>query len=157
MNEKIAAAARTFEDVITNARSSVADLTKVQKDQMEKAAEQLLKGYGELSSLAKGNVDAVVASGNIVAKGAEEVGQQVAAFTQASLQKQAEAGKALLGLTSFQDLMAFQSAFVKSSFENFVSEATRLQELSVKVTNEALAPINARVNANISVLTKAVA
>lgn len=156
MNEKIAAAARTFEDVISNAKTNVAGLGKVQKDQMEKAAGQFLKGYEDLASLAKGNVDAVVASGNIVAKGAEEAGQQVAAFTQASLQKQAEAGKALLGITSFQDLIAFQSAFLKSSAENLVREATRFQELSAKITSEAIAPINARVNANLSVLAKAV-
>ena len=154
---KITAATKTIEDAVAQAKQNLEGLVKAQQEQLEKAQAQLLKSYDDLAALSKLNVDAVVQSGTIVAKGAEEAGKQVAAFTQASMEKNVAAGKALLGIKSVRELIDFQNAFVKQSFDALVAETTKLQELSVKVTSDAIAPLSARVNATVNTFAKPVA
>ncbi|WP_448207680.1 phasin family protein [Azospirillum sp. sgz302134] len=154
MSDKFAAASKTIEDAIAAAKQNVEGLTKAQQEQFEKASAQIMKTFDELSKLTKGNVDAVVKSGTIVAKGAEEAGKQVAAYTQSSLEKSVANGKSLLAVKTIQELIELQTSFAKASFEAFVAESAKLQELSVKIANEALSPINERVNLTVETLSK---
>ncbi len=157
MTDKIIAATKAFEDVVAQTKQNLEGYVKTQQEQFEKASSQLLKSYEELTTLSKGNVDAFVASGTVVAKGAEIAGKQVAAFTQASLEKNVAAGKAVLAVKSIRELIDLQNSYFKSTLDALVAEGTKLQELSVQVTNDALAPISARVNATVQKLTKPVA
>jgi phasin family protein len=154
MTDKFAAATKTFEDAVVAAKQNVDGLVKAQQEQFEKASTQLLKGFDELTAIAKGNVDAVVKSGTIVAKGAEEAGKQVAAYTQSSLEKGAATGKALLAVKTVQELVELQNSFAKASLENFVKESAKLQELSLKIAKDAFAPINDRVTVTVDALSK---
>ncbi|PWC75543.1 phasin family protein [Azospirillum sp. TSH64] len=154
MSDQIAAVTKSVEDAIATAKQNLEGLVKAQQEQIEKASAKVLKGYDELTVLTKENVDALVKSGTVVAKGAEEAGKQVAAFTQSSLEKSVSNAKAVLAVKTIQELVELQSAFTKASLDAFVSESTKLQELTVKVANEALAPLNARVNATVEVLSK---
>jgi len=157
MSDKFAAATKTIEDAVSTAKLNLEGLVKAQQEQVEKASAKILKSYDDLSTLTKGNVDAVVKSGTIVAKGAEEAGKQVAAFTQSSLEKNVSTGKALLAVKTIQELIALQNAYTKASFDAFVAESAKLQELSVKIANEALAPLSERVNLTVGKLAKPVA
>lgn len=154
MSDQIAAVTKSVEDAIATAKQNLEGLAKAQQEQIEKASAKVLKSYDELTVLTKENVDALVKSGTVVAKGAEEAGKQVAAFTQSSLEKSVSNAKALLAVKTIQELVELQKAFTKASLDAFVSESTKLQELTVKVANEALAPLNARVNATVEVLSK---
>lgn len=165
MNSKIKVdAVKTLEDVAAQAKETVEEMMKASqeqvtrqfeqtmtmtKDQVEKASQQILKSYDEMTAFNKQNVDAVIQSGTIVAKGVENLGKAVASFTQSSIEQSVATGKALLTVKSVRDLVDLQSAFAKSAFDTFMAESTRMSEMSVKVANEALAPINARVNATV--------
>lgn len=157
MNDKIAAAQKVFGDVVTQAKQNLEGYAKSQQEQMEKASAQLLKNYEELNALTKGNVDAVVQSSTIVAKGAEQAGKQVAAYAQSSLEKSVAATKAAFAVKSIRELIDLQNAYAKQSFDALVAETSKLQELSVKVTNDALAPLSARVNVAVEKLGKPLA
>ena len=157
MTDKFAAAQKVFEDVVGQAKQNLEGYAKTQQEQIQKASAQLLKSYEELNALAKGNVEAVVQSGTIVAKGAEEAGKQVAAFTQASLEQSLAIGKSALAVKSIRELVDLQNSYLKSSLDALVAESTKLQQLSIKVTNEALAPLNARVNVAVEKLGKPLA
>lgn len=157
MNDKFAAASKAMEDVVSQFKKNLEGLVKNQQEQFEKASAQIMKRYDDLTALTKENVDAVVQSGSIVAKGAEEAGKQVAAFTQSSMEKNVATGKAMLAVKTVHELMELQTAFVKQTMEAVVAESNKLQELSVKVTNDALAPLSARVNATVETLAKPIA
>ncbi|PWC84040.1 hypothetical protein TSH100_19490 [Azospirillum sp. TSH100] len=154
MSDQITAVTKSVEDAIATAKQNLEGLVKAQQEQIEKASAQVLKNYDELTVLTKENVDALVKSGTVVAKGAEEAGKQVAAFTQSSLEKGVSNAKALLAVKTIQELVELQNAYAKASIDALVSESTKLQELTVKIANEALAPLNARVNATVEVLAK---
>lgn len=157
MTDNFVAASKAIEEAIATAKTNLEGVLKAQKDQFEKASAQLLKSYEEVSALTKENVDAVVTSGTIVAKGAEEAGKQVAAFTQSSAETAVANGKALLAVKTVNELVDLQNVFFKKSLETFIAETTKIQELSVKIANEALAPISARVNAAVEKFSKPVA
>ncbi len=165
-------ATKSFESVAVQAKESYEGFVKAgqeqaakafeqtasaTKEQVEKASAQFLKGYEEIQAFSKGNVDALVQSGAIAAKGAEDLGREVVAYVQASFDKSVTTGKALLTAKSLKEVIDLQTDFVKSSLESFASEATRLQDLSTRVTNEAIAPLNARVNAAVETLSKPLA
>jgi phasin family protein len=156
MTENFVAASKAIEDTIATAKQNLEGVLNAQKEQFEKASAQLLKTYEEVTAVTKDNVDAVVTSGTVVAKGAEEAGKQVAAFTQSSAETAVANGKALLAVKTVNELVELQNTFFKQGLETFVAEATKLQELSVKIANDAVAPINARVSAAVEKLSKPV-
>ena len=121
----------------------------VAKEQFEKTAAQLLKSYEDLQATGKANVEALIASSTIAAKGAEDLGREVVAYGQSALDKSITTGKALLAAKTLQEVVELQNDFLKSSFDAMLAETSRLQELTTKVTNEALAPLNARVTATV--------
>lgn len=155
MSDKFAAAAKSMEDAVAQAKTQIEGLVKAQQEQFEKASAQVLKSYDEMTALAKENVDAVVQSGTIVAKGAEQAGKQVAAFTQSSFEKSVASSKALFAVKSLNELIELQSAYAKQTLDTIVAESTKLQELSLKITTDAIAPINARVNATVNATVSA--
>lgn len=124
------------------------------KEQVEKASAQLLKGYEDATAFGKGNVDAVIQSGTILARGAEELGKELVAFAQASFDKQLATSKAFFAARSIHELVDLQNALLKAQMDGLVAESTKLQAMSVKMTNEALAPLSARVDAAVARLSK---
>ncbi|HRJ60016.1 MAG TPA: TIGR01841 family phasin [Azospirillaceae bacterium] len=156
MSDKFAAASKAIEDAVAVAKKNLEGALSAQKEQFEKATSQILKSYEDVAVAAKENVVAVVASSTIVAKGAEEAGKQVAAFTQSSAETAVANGKAALAVKTINELFELQTSFFKTSVENFIAESSKLQELTVKIANDAAAPISARVNATVEKLVKPV-
>ena len=157
--EDVAAQAKDHFEVIVKAGQEQASKTFEQtvaatKEQVEKASAQLLKGYEEYTAFSKANLDALVKSGTVAAKGAEDLNKELLAFARASFDKSVAAGRALLSAKSINEVVELQNSYAKQSFDSFVAEATKLQELSVKVANEAFAPLNARVNAAVEKFAK---
>lgn len=156
MSDKFAAASKAIEEAVAVAKKNLEGALSAQKEQFEKATTQILKSYEDVAVAAKENVDAVVASSTIVAKGAEVAGKQVAAFTQSSAETAVANGKAALAVKTINELFELQTSFFKTSVENFIAESSKLQELTVKIANDAAAPISARVNAAVEKLVKPV-
>ncbi len=127
------------------------------RQQFEKASVSAFKAYEEFSKFQKDNYDACVAATGIFAKGAENVGKTWMGLTQEAMEEAAQTAKALLGAKTLREAVDLQSGFAKANFDKFVAEGTKLSELTVKVANEAFAPLNARVNVAVEKLLKPVA
>jgi len=127
------------------------------KAQIEKAATQFVKNYEAYTAFAKGNVDAVVQSGTVAVKGLEDLNKVAIAYGQSSLHNSVAASKAALGAKSLRELTELQTSFTKSSLETAVAETTKLSQLSVKVTKDAIAPLTARVNVAVEQFSKPLA
>lgn len=139
-------AAKTFEQT-----------TSAAKEQVEKLSAQLLKLSADLQALNKGNVEALIQSSSIASEGAGELTREMTAYAQASFDKSVSTGKALLAAKSLKEVIDLQNDYVKTSFDAFAAEATRLQDLTTRVTSAAFAPLNARLNATVETLTKPLA
>jgi len=126
-------------------------------DQFEKAGGTMFKGFDDVAAFGKDNIDAVVTAGNIATKGWQDLGAAWFAFAKGTADNGVANMQALMAVKTPQELVNIQSSFAKSTFDSMVTESSKLSEMGVKVTNDALAPINARVNATVEKLSKPLA
>jgi phasin family protein len=111
--------------------------------------------FDKITEYHKANYDALMKSHAALVAGFEQISKEVVTLTQASLESAAAATKAALAVKTLADLMSLQADYGKTSFEKLVADSTKLGELGVKVANEAIAPVSARVNETVAFVRKA--
>lgn len=124
------------------------------KETFSKFAGQNFKTVDEVAAFGKANLDAYLKAGSTLAKGFEEMTRAVAAYGQVNVSTTVDATKALFGAKTIHDVANLQNDFAKKAFDSLVTETTKLGELSVRVANEAIEPLNARVSAVIETYAK---
>src|SRR3546814_845181 len=129
----VAAGKQTVEEVMRTSTRNYEQAVSTTKEQVEKASAAMLRGYDDLATFNKQNVDAFVQAGNIWAKGAEELGKAYFSFAQASAEKNAEAAKSLLAAKSLKDVVDVQADYARTSFDTLVAEGTRINEMTIKI------------------------
>jgi len=98
----------------------------------------------EVTELTKGNVEALVASTKIAAKGVETLGQDVAELGRKSFEDASAALKGFADVKSPTDLFRLQSDFARSQFDMIVAESSKLSETMIKVAGQVAEPITGR-------------
>jgi phasin family protein len=76
----------------------------------------------------------------------QDIGKQMAASAQSSFDETLSTFKALSSVKSFKDAFDLQSNFARSALEKTLAESGRLTDASVKLTEQTLAPITARMS-----------
>jgi phasin family protein len=136
------------------AQKGMEQAIQLTKDHVEKASTAFFKGYDEFSVYSKGNVEAAVRAGSIYARGMEDLSKTLMSITQAQLEASVGAAKALMGCSSLQQMVDLQTDLARTHFDKFVADGSKLSEISLKVANEVLEPIQARVNVAVEKFTK---
>lgn len=113
-------------------------------EQVTKQAETFFKAAEEAAEFGRGNLEAVTKSAQLMAVGFQDLGKQVFAVTQALTDHAMESAKALAAVKSLKEAADIQAAFAKASMERSMSEATKLQEATMKIAEQAYAPLTAR-------------
>jgi phasin family protein len=114
-----------------------------------------MKTAEELVAFNQGNIEAMMQSGQIWATGVQDLSKHIAAAAQASLDESISAFKALSGVKSLKDAFELQSSFARSALEKSLAESGKLTDASFKLTEQALAPITARVTVAVEKFAKA--
>lgn len=124
------------------------------KDQMDKVNEFAHQNYGDLAGFNKETLDAVMASSNVVAKGVEDMGQEIASYAQQAAEKNIAAAQKLFAVRNVQDAMDLQAEWAKMAFDGFVAESAKLQDMSMQVGTKASEPLSKQVNAAVEKFAK---
>jgi phasin family protein len=98
----------------------------------------------ELTELTKGNVEAIVASSKLAAKGVETLGQEVAEFGRKSFEEASAAVRSFAEVKSPTDLFRLQSEFARTQFDSLVAESSKMSEAMIKLAGEVFEPITSR-------------
>ncbi|HET9640917.1 MAG TPA: phasin family protein [Allosphingosinicella sp.] len=98
----------------------------------------------EMTELSKGNVEAMVASTKVVAKGLETVGQEVAEYSRKSFEGASAALKSFTEVKSATDFFRLQSEFARTQFDGFVAESSKLSETMIKLAGDVAEPLASR-------------
>ncbi len=120
-----------------------------------KGMDTLMKSTEDFIAFGQGNVEAFVKASQIWAAGVQDLTKQVAAGAQANLDETMNAFKALSGAKTLKDAIDLQTGFARSTFEKSISESGKLTDASLKLAEQALAPITARVTAAMGGFAKA--
>jgi phasin family protein len=98
----------------------------------------------ELTELQKGNIEAVVASTKVAAKGLETIGQEVAEYSRKSFEDASAALKGFAEVKSATDFFRLQSDFARTQFDSLVAESSRLSETMLKLAGDVAQPLTNR-------------
>lgn len=112
----------------------------------KEGVERVMKTTEELVAFNQGNYEAVVKSGQIWVAGVQDLSRQFAATAQASFEQGLANLKALASVKSFKEAVDLQSTLARSAIEKTLADSSKLTDASLKLTEQTLAPITARVS-----------
>jgi phasin family protein len=127
---------------------STAKKTKAATTEAPKALETSIEaGIESATAYSQDNLEAIVESSRIATKAAESLNAEIAAYSKKSYEDSMTAAKELTACKSVSDFVEKQAEIGKASIEDFVTGATRLNEMYAAAAKEVFAPLNARFTA----------
>src|SRR5215470_14016394 len=100
----------------------------------------MLKNFEEIQKLGKDNVDVAMKQFGSVSKGWQAIATEVADYSKKSFEDGSAALEKLFGAKTLEKAIEVQSEYVKTAYEGFVAEATKLGELYTDLAKESYKP-----------------
>jgi phasin family protein len=141
MNDVIETGKKFAEETKVKLETADADFNEKAKASVEKST----KAIEELSDIAKGNVEALVESGKIAAKGIETLGQDAVDYSRKSFEKATASFKSFSTVKTPTEFFQLQSQLFSSSFDELTKEAAKSSEALIKLAGDVAQPLTARV------------
>jgi hypothetical protein len=100
----------------------------------------MIKNLDEVQKLGKDNVEATMKSFGATSKALQAIAAEVTNYSKKSFEDGTAALERLLGAKTLEKAIEVQSEYVKTSYEGFVTQATKLGELYADLAKEAYKP-----------------
>ena len=101
----------------------------------------MLKNFEDIQKLGKDNVDVALKQFGTVSKGWQAIATEFADYSKKSFEEGSAALEKLLGAKSLEKAIEVQSDYVKTAYEGFVAETTKLGELYTDLAKESYKPL----------------
>ena len=98
----------------------------------------------EINKLGKDSMELAMNSFGAWSKTAQAIAAEVADYSKKSVEGSAAHWEKLIGTKSLEKAMEVQTEYLKSSYEGFVAEATKLGELYADLAKEAYKPFESQ-------------
>lgn len=131
---------QTF-DFTTAFQTAFSDLQGKAKTAYEKGT----VAFSEANEFAKGNVEAIVESGKILASGLQELGSTAVADSRSAFEGLTSDVKTLAAVKSPTEFFQIQSALLRKHFDSVVAQTSKSTEAMLKLANDSIAPLSNRV------------
>ena len=105
----------------------------------------MLKNFEDVQKYGKDNMDATMKAWGQMSKSVQAIAAEAADYSKKSFEEGSATLEKLLGAKSIDKAMEVQSDYVKSSYENFVAQATKFGELYAGLAQEAYKPFESYV------------
>lgn len=141
LKDKIMANTQTadFSQTVKNAAADAQTRAKAAYDRFQAYA-------GEMTDLTKGNVEAIVESGKILGAGVQEIARGEFEAAKGAFETMTADLKAMAAVKSPTELFKLQGEIARRNFDAAVARASKSAEVSVKLANDAFAPISSRMS-----------
>ena len=136
---------RTLSGLRDGAAQATASVQQAQSA-MQQSAEKAMKTATEMFSFAQGNAEAFTRCSQVLATGMQDMTQAFTAAAKASVEDTARTFKALGSVKSIKEAMDLQAGLLRSTMEKAVSQASQLTDASMKLSEQAFAPLAARMS-----------
>lgn len=144
MNDTIKTLNQTARKTADQGRARIDTLITETTTQSRAAFERNNKVVKDLADFSKGNVEAIVESGKIAVGGIQKINSDAVEFGRKSFENATAAVKTYAGAKNATDLMKLQGDFARTSFDQFVAQASRNSEAMLKLAGETFQPISNR-------------
>ncbi len=128
--------------------------TREQVEAAVNAGAEMFKGYEDVAGFGKENIDAIMATSAVFSKGLQDMNKAWFAIAQEALEQNVAATKKVLGSKSVVEVVEIQSDLAKANYDKAMTESRKLSDMSIKLAEEASAPIAGRVNTAMEAFTK---
>jgi hypothetical protein len=104
----------------------------------------MVKNIDEMQQFGKENMDATMKSFGVLSKSMQAIAVEVADYSKKVFEQGTAATEKLIGAKSLEKAVEVQSDFVKTYYEGFVAEATKIGELYTALAKEAYKPFESQ-------------
>lgn len=134
-------------DMAEDAKNSAENIAQEGAAAFKNGFEKAVKGYDQVLGFGKDTVEAYLKAANAAGKGVETLHNEMYHFSKQSVEETVAATKAVLGARSVHEAIEIQSDFARNSFDTYVGQMNRFNEIMLSTTKEALEPIQSRMQA----------
>ncbi len=121
--------------------------TAAQAQTRAKAAYDRVQNYaGDMTEFTKGNVEALVESGKILGQGMQDIARSEIEAAKGAFETVTADLRAMAAVKSPTELFKLQGEIARRNFDAAVARASKNAEVSVKLANDAFAPISSRMS-----------
>ena len=96
--------------------------------------------FDQIQKFGQDNLDAVVKAFGAVSKGTQTIAVEVADYARKSFEQGTTALEKLVGAKTLDKAIEIQTDYLKSAYEGFVAQSTKLGELYTAVARDAFKP-----------------
>ncbi|MFN5820465.1 MAG: phasin family protein [Novosphingobium sp.] len=130
------------EDFTAKVKDAVADLQDRAKTAMEKSTAV----FADAGEFTKGNVEALVESGKVLAAGLQDLGKVYVEDAKTGFETMTADVKELAAVKSPADFFKLQGEILRRNFDTAMATGSKRSEALVKLANDAFAPVQNRVS-----------
>ena len=116
---------------------------------------KMMKSTEDFVAFGQANMEAFLKSSQIWATGMQDLTKQIASTAKTSFEESVSTFKAMSTAKSVKEAMDLQSSFAKTTLEKAMAESNKITDASIKLTEQTLAPITARVTVAMEKFSKA--
>jgi phasin family protein len=135
-----------LKEIPMDVTSSIKDAVSGAQEKAKEAFTKTSAAATEYGEFAKGNAEAFVESGKILASGLKALGTTIVADGKSAFETASADVKSLTSVKSPTDLFQLQSDLLRRNFDSAVAFGSKTSEAMMKLTNDMMAPISTRVN-----------
>jgi phasin family protein len=154
MNENSTAAERASATAVPAAKL-YETAVKPTNPMFQQGLNTVINSSQDFVAFGKANLDAVVASGQIWAAGVQDLTKQFASTVNASYVESGATFKALIVAKSVREAIDLQNTLGQAAIVKAAAESKKLIDASIKLTEQALAPLTTRVTVAVEGFAKA--
>ena len=100
----------------------------------------MLTNFDELQKFGKDNVEATLRSFGVASKGLQAIAAEVTNYSKKSFEDGTAAVERLMGAKTLEKAIEVQTDYVKTAYEGFVAQATKIGELYADIAKESYKP-----------------
>ena len=100
----------------------------------------MITGFEDFQKMGKDNVDVAMKSADAVTKGFQALATEAADYSKQSFEAGAAAMEKLIAAGSFDKAVEVQTDYVRSAYEGYVGQATKMGEIFADMAKDAYKP-----------------
>lgn len=136
-------------------QEKVLSLGREHIEKLSESADKASRSFGEVFSLTKDQVEAVLESTRIATELGKELHEKLVADTNELFNENVELSKELLACRNLNDLLEVQGRAVQAGLSSFFNNSARLTDAWFRLTTEVSEPLNAQTSQLASRINKA--
>lgn len=150
LKDKIMATTKTT-DFTAKAKETVAEMQTRMKAAYDKGTEMT----ADVTAFHKGNFDAVVEAGKVLAAGMQDMGRAAVEDARLAAETMTADVKAMAAIKSPTELFQLQGEIARRNLDTLVARTSKNAEVVMKLANDMFAPLSTRASVAMERLTKA--